>query len=405
MIRSPRGRIARDLRRVQVRTAAVATAVLVAILAVAGYALIERFERELMHQVDERLRIASDYVARVGATDERFPPIGTSFDLVQVVDERGEVTYSTPGLHGDAALWMPGSGDRRAHTVRTSADDELRVRAVRFRDRWVVFATALEPVEDGLRTLENAMLVGLPPLTLVLAGLVWVVVGRTLRPVAAAVEREEQLVADVSHELRNPLAGLRVLLETETTQPQHAQLNRIEALAVLARLETIADQLLVLTRQDQAPDLAPRHPVDLDEIVLHQVRALAPRSPARIDTRGVGAGQVTGHEHDLARLVENLLVNAVRHARRLVEVAVTEDAGTVELAVDDDGPGIRLEDRDRAFQRFTRLDEARSRDRGGAGLGLAIVRAIVEAHGGSVAIEDSDLGGARLSVRLPASTR
>jgi signal transduction histidine kinase len=357
-----------------------------------------------MRQVDDRLVLSTDYVARVGATDERFPPIGTAADLVQVVDERGRITYSTPGLRSSAALWTPGSGDPQPHTVHTSDHGELRVSAGPFRDRWVVFATSLASVDGDVRALERAMLVGLPPLAVALALLIWVVVGRTLRPVAAAVEREERLVADVSHELRSPLAGLRVLLETEPSQPQQAQLSRIEALAAVGRLETITDQLLALMRHDQAAAHTPGHPVDLDELVLDRVAALAPRSPVPIDAGGVGAGQVVGREDELVSLVENLLTNATRHARAAVRVTVTEQAGTVELAVDDDGPGVAAEHRDRIFERFTRLDEARSRDQGGAGLGLAIVRAVAEAHGGSVAVDDSDLGGARFTVRLPAST-
>jgi signal transduction histidine kinase len=399
-----RGPVERDLRKVRLRTTAVATFVLVTILVVAGYLLADRFERELMRQVDDRLALSTDYVARVGASDERFPPIGTATDLVQVVDSQGDIVYGSPALRTDATLWTPGSGERGPHTVSTRDDGELRVRAGQFRDRWVVFGTSLASVDDEVRTLERAMLVGLPPLAMALALLVWVVVGRTLRPVAAAVEREERLVADVSHELRSPLAGLRVLLETEPTRPQQVELSRIEALAALGRLETITDQLLALMRHDQADARVPGHPVDLDELVLDRVATLAPRSPVPIDTGGVGAGQVVGREDALVSLVENLLTNAVRHARAAVRVTVTEEAGTVELAVDDDGPGIAPEDRDHIFERFTRLDEARSRDQGGTGLGLAIVRAVAEPHGGTVAVADSDLGGARFTVQLPAST-
>jgi signal transduction histidine kinase len=396
--------IARDLRKVRLRTTAVATLVLVTILVVAGYLLADRFERELMSQVDDRLLLSTDYVARVGATGERFPPIGTATDLVQAVDDQGRITYGSPALRSDAPLWTPGDGDRQPHTVRASDDGELRVSAVRFRDRWVVFATSLASVDEDVQALEREMLVGLPALAVALALLVWVVVGRTLRPVAAAVEREERLVADVNHELRSPLAGLRVLLETEPSDPQQIHLSRIEALAAVGRLETITDQLLALMRHDQADAYVPGHPVDLDEVVLDRVATLAPRSPVPIDARGVGAGQVVGREDDLVSLVENLLTNAARHARAAVRVTVTEEAGAVELAVDDDGPGIAPEHRDRIFERFTRLDEARSRDHGGTGLGLAIVRAVAEAHGGSVTVDDSELGGVRFTVRLPAST-
>jgi signal transduction histidine kinase len=398
------GPVSRNLHRVRVRTTVVSTVVLTTILVVAGYLLSERFERELMRQVDDRLLLSTDYIARVGASDERFPPIGTATDLVQVVDEQGHITHGSPALRSDVALWTPGDGEREPHTIRTSDDGELRISAAPFRDRWVVFATSLATVDDDVRTLQRAMLASLPPLGAALALLVWILVGRTLRPVAAAVEREQRLVADVNHELRSPLAGLRVLLETEPSQPRQVELSRIEALAALGRLESITDQLLTLTRHDQSDLPTPGHPVDLDELVIHQIAGLAPRSPVPIDASSVGPGQLVGREEDLISLVENLLTNATRHARGAVRVTVVEEQGTVELAVEDDGAGIAAEHRGHIFERFTRLDEARSRDQGGAGLGLAIVRAITEAHGGSVAVDDSDLGGARFTVHLPAST-
>jgi signal transduction histidine kinase len=103
-------------------------------------------------------------------------------------------------------------------------------------------------------------------------------------------------------------------------------------------------------------------------------------------------------------MTRNLLDNALRHARSQVVIALHVDAESnmVELTLDDDGPGIPSEDRERVFARFTRLDEGRARDAGGLGLGLSMVQTIVERHGGTVAIDDAPLGGARLTVRLPA---
>jgi signal transduction histidine kinase len=101
--------------------------------------------------------------------------------------------------------------------------------------------------------------------------------------------------------------------------------------------------------------------------------------------------------------VRNLLDNAARHATSRVAVELRTADDVVELTVDDDGPGIRPEDRNLVFERFTRLDDGRARDAGGLGLGLSMVRAITEHHGGTVAIDDAPLGGARLRVRLPAA--
>ena len=135
----------------------------------------------------------------------------------------------------------------------------------------------------------------------------------------------------------------------------------------------------------RAPDGTPIESlpeVDLDELVLDET-VREHRVP--IDTTRVSAGRVHGRREQLARVVRNLLDNADRHARTTVAVALHNDSdGTVELTVDDDGPGIPVEDRERVFDRFTRLDDGRARDAGGLGIGLSMVKAIVEQHGGTV---------------------
>jgi signal transduction histidine kinase len=117
----------------------------------------------------------------------------------------------------------------------------------------------------------------------------------------------------------------------------------------------------------------------------------------------VSAGRVRGSGAQLARLVRNLLDNAARHARGHVAVSVEARDGEVVLTVDDDGPGIPADERARVFDRFTRLDEGRARDAGGVGLGLPVVRAVVERHAGTVTVEDAPIGGARFVVTLPAA--
>ena len=122
-----------------------------------------------------------------------------------------------------------------------------------------------------------------------------------------------------------------------------------------------------------------------------------------IDTSHVSAGRVRGSAAQLGRAVRNLVDNAARHAQGRVVVTLRRDDGDVVLVVDDDGPGVPAADRDRIFERFTRLDESRARDAGGVGLGLSMVRAIVERHAGTVTVDDAPGGGARFVVRLPAA--
>lgn len=123
----------------------------------------------------------------------------------------------------------------------------------------------------------------------------------------------------------------------------------------------------------------------------------------RVDTSGVSGARTSGDQRQLARVVRNLAGNAARHACSEVRLELREDRDRCVLVVADDGPGVPREHRATVFHRFTRLDDARSPDAGGVGLGLAIVADIVSRHGGEVAIEDGsgDGAGARFVVRLP----
>jgi signal transduction histidine kinase len=173
-----------------------------------------------------------------------------------------------------------------------------------------------------------------------------------------------------------------------------------DLLAESERLSRLVDNLVQLARLDAHPRLR-QHPVDLDEIVFAEVGRARQHSPLTIDEHAVSAARVTGDTDALARVVRNLLDNAARHATSRIEVRLGVHDDGAHLVIADDGPGIAEPDRQRVFDRFTRLDDARARDTGGSGLGLAIVRDIVAAHHGSTHIEDN-APGARIVVRLPA---
>jgi len=142
----------------------------------------------------------------------------------------------------------------------------------------------------------------------------------------------------------------------------------------------------------------------LDDALLAEAARLRSSSTLTVDTSGVGAGRVLGDAGLLTQVVRNLVDNAARHAHSSIILALHDDGSNVLLTVDDDGPGVPPADRERVFDRFVRLDEARARDDGGSGLGLSIVRATVVAHGGTVRICESSRGGARAEVLLPASS-
>jgi signal transduction histidine kinase len=145
-------------------------------------------------------------------------------------------------------------------------------------------------------------------------------------------------------------------------------------------------------------------PVDLDELVSARVSDMRAIHPEIVfDLSKMSAGRVSGDPDELARLVQNLLDNAAGHARSRVQISLHAEPGCVELAIEDDGPGVPVDERERVFARFARLDSARSSAVGGAGLGLAIVADIATRHSGTVRFEDPViLGGARALVRLPS---
>jgi signal transduction histidine kinase len=167
------------------------------------------------------------------------------------------------------------------------------------------------------------------------------------------------------------------------------------------RVQQLVDDLLLLARADEHLLEVRAQPVDLDDVVLDEARRLRDTTPLDIGTTDVGAARVSADAALLRRVVRNLADNAARHAAARVSFSLSERDGSAVLDVDDDGPGIPPGERDRVFERFVRLDDARARDAGGGGLGLAIVAQVVAAHGGRVRAADGPLGGARLEVVLP----
>jgi signal transduction histidine kinase len=225
-------------------------------------------------------------------------------------------------------------------------------------------------------------------------------INATLDRLEHALAEQRRFVSDASHELRTPLAVLRSSLEIALAHPGRGEPREVvsAALTDTTRLQHLADDLLLLARLDHGDGASP-DPVDLAGIVSEQVAERAHGTHLTVTGPALTAGPVlvAGTELDLARVVRNLLDNAVRYARRHVAVDLTTTAATAVLTVTDDGPGIPATDRDRVFDRFVRLDEARGRTHGGAGLGLPIVRGIVTRHGGTVEVTDT----ATVTVRLP----
>lgn len=373
--------------------------------------------------------------------DEGEPDDDEPEDTVwQVLDASGVVAAASQRLADplpdDEDVVTLGEDDYVVATEDASYDGERHL---------VVVAVSLEDVDETTAALATPLLLGLPVLLLVVGVTTWLVVSRALGPVERirreveqisgsaldrrvpepgsrdeigrlartmngmlgrlqhSAQRQEQFVADASHELRSPLASLRQAAEVARAHPGAMDDGELAdtVLEESVRMQVLVDQLLVLTRAGEGRSRSPRVDVDVDDLVLAEAARVA-RAGVEVGTGGVGAGRVHGDPVALGQVVRNLVDNAARHAGSRVDLAVREEAGRVTVTVDDDGPGIPPADRDRIFERFVRLDEARARDAGGSGLGLAIVREVVTGHGGDVTAGSSPLGGARFVVRLPA---
>ncbi len=226
-----------------------------------------------------------------------------------------------------------------------------------------------------------------------------------LATMADAADRQRRFIADAAHELRTPLSGIGTTLDVAIHHPETVERDQwiAELAAGQQRLALLVNDLLELAGLDgNAPRR--RRPIDLAGVVTDAVRRPVPGG-VQLGVATIQPSVVEGEESQLARIAANLIDNAVRHASRAVEVALVREPTHAVLSVADDGPGIPLVERERIWGRFVRLETHRSRSAGGSGLGLALVKELVEAHGGTVAVSDSaELGGARFVVRLPLAS-
>ncbi len=302
----------------------------------------------------------------------------------------------------------------------------LLVLGVAVLSRWLV-GSALRPVEeltrgaaampaDGPADMPPDMPPGVPsdtsgPLPVPAADdevrRLAVTLNAMIERIQASSRRQRAFVADAAHELRSPLASIRTAVEVARLHPDDADWAQTAdgALDDAARMSRLVDDLLLLARLDEGrPAAAPGRGADAAAVADEVVDRIGRQVVGGVRPRRVGAGAapVRIPPDALDRVVVNLVENAVRYARTRVEVGVQPDGRRVVLTVTDDGPGIPPADRERVFERFTRLDDARSRSAGGTGLGLAIVRELVRSAGGSVHLEEAG-PGLRAVVTLPAA--
>ncbi|MCL2455383.1 MAG: ATP-binding protein [Micrococcales bacterium] len=439
---------------VRTRLTVLSTALVAVALVIGAFSLTHAMWAQRTAALD---RIVTDRVEQVSnlVAADRVPgalPVGEPGEVVQILDASGAVLASSP----NASLTLPllpvdelerlrADGDGRVTTSASgSYDGDVRaaVGTAVYRGEPVMIAASmpLGEVQGLVAALRVALFGVVPVLVGAFALVVWYLVGAVLAPVeqlrAAAAEvahtggpgalpvprradelhalartlnemldrldssaaRQRAFVADAAHELRTPLAALRTQVEVAATHPETTTVPELadDLHAEVLRLQRLTDDLLVLARVGARPHRP--GPVDLAAVAAAVVAQVPPREGVRVEV--TGQGQADADADDVTRVLRNLLENAVRHTASVVEITVRPGS----VVVDDDGPGIPPEHRDRVFERFVRLDDDRHRDAGGAGLGLAIARDLARENTGDVLLSDAPTGGLRATVTLPAST-
>jgi signal transduction histidine kinase len=419
-------------------------------LAVAGLALVLFVRSSLRESAETEARVRARSIARELAVGGAFTPGDPEEEFVQILGADGSVVDASANVQGRPAI-VAIEPDREAVLDEAPIPDVpvlvLGLDAtMRGEPVTLVLGRSLEAVSEATAAILGVLAVAIPALLLVVGVLTWYLVGRVLSPVEAirrevdAISttelhrrvpdppgrdeiarlagtmnamlarleagrlRERRLLSDASHELRSPISSIRQHAEVARGHPELSSVPELAGIVLKEdeRLQRIVDDLLLLSSLDEGSLRLRSEPVDLDDVVFEEAKRLRSSTRLRVDTDAVSGGRVIGDRAKLDRLVRNLTENAARHAEGVVAISLREIRGEVVLTVEDDGPGVPEADRDRIFERFVRLDDARDRDSGGSGLGLSIVHDLAVAHGATVRVSDGAPGGARFDVSFPA---
>lgn len=446
----------RRFRGVRWRTTAAATLAVAIFLAVAALAFAfaqrQQLEASITEAAQQQASDIATQVARDGAAADLAAGAGDQ-SLVQIVDASGKVLAASPSVDGEPPVVDARPDPGSTSTIRSTAlpigegeDFVVVARGVSSPDgpMVVLVAQSLELVGQSTTVVVTLLLIGYPVVLLGVALMSYWLAGRALAPVEAirnrvaqvqgtseldarvpvpdgddeiarlavtmnamlerlqtGSDRQRRFVGDASHELRSPLATIRAAHEIAVLHPESndvAATSR-DVLAELDRLDHLVADLLLLARADEHGLRFRSVDVDLDDLVNQEADRLRKLDALSVTVTAPPV-RIHGDPVQLARALRNLADNAARHAASHVDLRLQLHADNVELAIEDDGPGIPEADRERVFERFVRLDESRARASGGTGLGLAIAREITTAHGGTLSVE-TGARGARFVLRLP----
>ena len=438
---------------VRARTTAAAVLVVAVVLILAAVALVLSLRGVLVREVHAAVeQQAAQAVEQLesGAAPAAVAGGGGEEAFNQVLEEDGDIVAADDVVLGQPPVAVLEPGETRQASVPFDDDDFLVTAAsAETADGAVIVLSArsLDRVGESTSALTGLLAVGLPLVLVVLGLVTWRIVGRALAPVDAvrrevdeisaaelhrrvpepdgadeiarlaatmnrmlerlerAQNQQRRLVSDASHELRSPITVIRQHAEVALAHPDRMPASDLATTvrAESMRLQLMVDDLLLLARADEGTLTLQPHPIDLDDLVFDEAKRLRSLTDLHVDTAGVSGGRIDADPAAIRRVLRNLTDNAARHARGTVALRLAQTNGQVVLDVDDDGPGIATDDRERVLDRFVRLDDARTRDAGGAGLGLAIAAELVAAHGGDIAIDASPAGGTRVRLRFSAA--
>ncbi len=447
------------MRSMHVRTRAALAATGIVFLATAfgSGGLVISEQKMLIRSLDSsgQLRIndiQSSFADRV--LPREITIIGDDSGFVQLLDSQGNILSATKNIAGETALILPpafgSTKNGEVHENRViGAFDNVTFRviakqiSVNKKTYSVIVGYSLEKTRSSISYLIGLLII-LNLLVMLLVYLAtWFVTGRALKPVEKMRSEVDQLsakdlskrvsvpgsedeigrlgktlnsmldrleisdqqqrrfVSDASHELRNPLAGMRTQLEVELLYPDPHKIEegRKALLRSTLRLQELTEDLLVLAVSDSNKLVSNRGEVALGHVIRCEIEGFIFASGVTVDASDVQDISVWGDESQLRRVFINLLDNANRFAESMIIVSLTFKDEKVTLEVIDDGPGIPLADQERIFERFSRLDDSRTRHQGGTGLGLAIAKEIVLAHDGEIGLLQ-EKKGAHFVVKL-----
>ncbi|OCB50978.1 two-component sensor histidine kinase [Mycobacterium vulneris] len=442
---------------IAVRSAAVAAVVVLTGLMIVGSVSAVLLYRLMCADVDNaavaRAQAVADVLRKEPPDEVESVLMDTDHRItaVQIADAAGTVVRRSEAAPKAPLIPLPGNESRVG--ILATDDDDVRVSTITTTSRkgspyTVLVGGGIEPIELMMSTVALMLAITAPIVAAVAAIVTYLLVRRSLRSVEAirlrvseisasdlaervpvsgrsdeisalAMTMNEMLarveaghaaqrrfVGDASHELRSPLSTVVSALEIGATHPDvlDRTLLTTALLPEARRMQSLVENLLLLARADEHGLPLRRVEVDLDDLATAEVARLRRETTLRIIGQ-LSAVKASVDPDGFVRVLRNLADNAARHAAGEVTVVVRAEGSCAVVQVIDDGPGIPVDQRDKVFERFVRLDSDRSRRGGGTGLGLAIVAEIVAAHGGTVTIDSRDTtAGTVVTVQLPLAS-